>query len=425
MIESPETMTAVRAAAAIESGALDCETLVRACLDRIEARDGIVKAWTVTERAQAIAAARALDAGPRRGLLHGIPIGVKDLIATRDFPTSYGSPIYAGHRPAADAGCVALLRASGAIVPGKTVTTEFACFTPGATANPKNPRHTPGGSSSGSAAAVADAMVPLALGTQTAGSVIRPASFCGIVGFKPTFGRVNLAGVKPLAPSLDTLGWMARSVDDIELTRCALLGMPFRPPRLIGPRPRVGIWRTAEWEQAEGCVHAALAAAIAALGHEARVADAVLPSAGLVEVQKTVMNFESARSLADEYLAQRDSLSPELCELIELGWRTPYTDYVEARRKAGIARAQLGELFAHHDVILSPSAPGEAPAGLGATGDPVFNRVWTLLGAPCITLPTHTGPSGLPVGIQLIAACDRDRELIEVAHWVYEIMCRA
>ncbi|MDA8109355.1 MAG: amidase [Betaproteobacteria bacterium] len=422
MIQSPETMTAVEAAAAIENGTLKCEALVRACFDRIEAREGVINAWTVTDRARAIATARELDPGPRRGLLDGIPIGVKDIIATRDFPTSYGSKIYAGHRPPADAGCVAILRAAGAILPGKTVTTEFAYFTPGPTANPRNPRHTPGGSSSGSAAAVADAMVPLALGTQTAGSVIRPASFCGIVGFKPTFGRINMAGVKPFAPSLDTLGWMARSVDDLELARAALVGAPYRAPRWEGGRPRVGICRTAEWDRAESPARDALAAAIAAIEREARVADAEFPSEGLVDAQKAVMTFESARSFADEHLTHRDSLSPALRELIELGWRTPYADYVEAHRQADTARQRLREVFARHDVLLSPSAPGEAPAGLDATGDPVFNRIWTLLGVPCITLPAHAGPNGLPVGIQLIGTWDRDRELLGIAEWMARLL---
>src|SRR4051794_40134883 len=214
-MKHPETLSALEAAAAIERGTLTCEALAHACLERIAAREAVVHAWRELDPARTLACARALDRQPRRGPLQGVPVAIKDIIATADWPTRHGSPIYADAVPVADAACVSLVRAQGGLIAGKTVTTEFASFHPGPTANPRNPLHTPGGSSSGSAAAVADSMVPLGLGTQTAGSIIRPAAFCGIVGFKPTFGRLNVTGIKPFAPSLDTLGCFARDVADV------------------------------------------------------------------------------------------------------------------------------------------------------------------------------------------------------------------
>jgi Asp-tRNA(Asn)/Glu-tRNA(Gln) amidotransferase A subunit family amidase len=246
-MQRPETMTALQAAAAIERGSLTCEALARACLERIAMREPFIHAWRELDPARTLARARELDRMPRRRPLHGLPVAVKDIIATTDFPTRHGSPIYSGHTPVADASCVAMLRSAGAVIPGKTVTTEFAYYQPGPTANPANPGHTPGGSSSGSAAAVADFMVPVGLGTQTAGSVIRPAAYCGIVGFKPTFGRLNLAGVKPFAPSLDTLGCMARDVADIELLRAVLTGEAYQSLEASLAHLRIGVYRTAEW----------------------------------------------------------------------------------------------------------------------------------------------------------------------------------
>src|SRR6266481_6781145 len=258
----PLALSARDAAREIAAGRLSSETLVAACLDRIATREPVVGAWHHLDRAAALAAARRCDASPPSGPLHGIPIAVKDLIDTSDMPTGYGSAIYEGHRPAADAACVALARASGAIVLGKTVTTEFACFTAGKTANPRNPAHSPGGSSSGSAAAVADGMVPLALGTQTAGSVIRPAAYCGVVGFKPSFGVIPRAGVKPLADSLDTIGVFARSIEDAAFFAGVLSERPaLRHLAVPQQAPRFGLYRTPLWDQAEPATAAALDAA--------------------------------------------------------------------------------------------------------------------------------------------------------------------
>lgn len=414
------TLTATQAAAAIESGALTCEALVRACLERIGEREPVVHAFVALDAERTIAHARMLDRTPRRGLLHGLPIAVKDIIDTCDLPTAYGSRVYAGNVPRADASCVAVLRDAGAIVAGKTVTTEFAYFTPGTTANPADPAHTPGGSSSGSAAAVADCMVPLALGTQTAGSVTRPASYCGVFGFKPTYGRMNLTGIKPFSPSLDTLGFFSRSIDDVELLRCALAGDAYRP--LEGPTkpPRIGLWRSAQWSSANAASQRALIDAAQALARDAQLADLgerdVAP--GLIEAQKTVMAFEASRSLAHEYRAHRDALSPQLRELIATGLAIAYADYVAAHRCANAARDALEPLLAQYDALITASAPGEAPRGLAATGDPLFSRAWTLVGVPTISIPAYTGDSGLPVGVQVIGGWDDERTLLAIAKWI-------
>src|SRR5437899_6824865 len=286
------TLTAREAGRQVAERRITVEALVTAYLDHIEARESVVGAWQFLDRERALATARRRDAEAPRGPLHGIPIAVKDLIDTVDMPTGYGSPIYRDHRPAADASCVALARAAGAVVLGKTVTTEFAAFTPGKTANPRNPAHTPGGSSSGSAAAVADGMVPLAFGTQTAGSVIRPGAFCGCVAYKPSFGLINRAGVKPLADSLDTVGVFARSVEDAAFFAGVLAERPaLRRLALPQQTPRFGIYRTPLWDQAEPATAAAIALARAALERTGAMV-AELPIApeheGLTEAQDTI-----------------------------------------------------------------------------------------------------------------------------------------
>ena len=417
----PETMTALQAASAIERGSLTCEALAQACLERIVLREPVVHAWVEIDRARTLARARELDRSPRCGLLHGLPIAVKDIIATTDFPTRHGSPIYASAPRAGDASCVAIVRASGALIPGKTVTTEFAYYAPGPTTNPANPEHTPGGSSSGSAAAVADRMVPLGIGTQTAGSIIRPAAYCGIVGFKPTYGRINLGGVKPFAASLDTLGWLARDVPDIELLRSALTGESFRSLEAPDGPIRIGVYRTSQWSAAEPSSQQVVAAAADALRRDAQVVDVdALPDVeATIAAHKTVMAFEAARSLAWEYQDHRQAISAQLIALIEAGFDVPYADYVAAQQVAGTARAALHRLLASHDVLLTPGAPGEAPRGLATTGDPMFNRAWTLLGVPAVTLPMPTGEARLPIGVQLVGAADADRRLLAIAQWIH------
>jgi Asp-tRNA(Asn)/Glu-tRNA(Gln) amidotransferase A subunit family amidase len=296
------SLSAREAARQITERRITAEALASAYLDRIEAREAMVGAWQHLDREQALEAARRRAAEPPRGPLHGVPIAVKDVIDTADMPTAYGSPIYRGHRPAADASCVALARAAGAVVLGKTVTTEFATFTPGKTANPRNPAHTPGGSSSGSAAAVADGMAPLAFGTQTAGSVIRPGAYCGCIAYKPSFGLINRGGVKPLADSLDTIGVFARSVEDAAFFAGVLTERPaLRHLAVPQQAPRFGLYRTPVWDQAEPATAVALDAARAALERGGAVV-AELQIApeheGLAEAQDTIMWFETVRALA-------------------------------------------------------------------------------------------------------------------------------
>jgi Asp-tRNA(Asn)/Glu-tRNA(Gln) amidotransferase A subunit family amidase len=397
---------------------LNAEKTLDSCLARIHEREPVLRAWVAVDEAAARTQARAVDRGDARGLLAGIPIAVKDIMDTAGLPTEYGSPIYRGHRPKADAACVALARAAGAIVVGKTVTTEFANLTPGPTTNPHNPRHTPGGSSSGSAAAVADGQVRLAFGTQTAGSVIRPASFCGVAALKPSFNRHAVAGVKPVAQSLDTIGWFARSVDDLALMRAALLGEDFAA--LEPRRPRIGLCRTPEWRHAAPetveAVEAA-AASLAAAGADAREVELPRLFATLAEAQMTVMFYEAHRALAWERTVHGDKLSPALAERLAAGGQTSIEDYEEAQARAAAGRMALDEVFDGIDVLLAPSAPGEAPEGLASTGDPIMNRIWTLLGVPCVNLPKYTGPRRLPVGVTLAGPIGADKALLTFAKW--------
>jgi Asp-tRNA(Asn)/Glu-tRNA(Gln) amidotransferase A subunit family amidase len=416
------------AARQIAERRITSEALTLAYLERIAAREGLVGAWEYLDREQALAAARRRDAEAPRGPLHGVPIAVKDLMDTVDMPTTYGSPIYRNHRPVADASCVALARAAGAVVLGKTVTTEFAAFTPGKTANPRNPAHTPGGSSSGSAVAVADGMVPLAFGTQTAGSVIRPGAYCGCMAYKPSFGLINRAGVKPLADSLDTVGVFARSVEDAAFFAGVLTERrALRQLAVPQQAPRFGLYRTPDWDQAEPATAAALDAARAALeGAGAVVAElAIAPEHhGLGEMQNTIMQFEAARALAYERIERSAELSPRLAQMMDEGMAIGAEVYDQALANAAKARAGLAVFFGPCDAILVPAAPGEAPAGLGNTGDPVFNRMWTLLGVPCVTLPARWAENGLPTGVQLIGRVGDDARLMGCAAFLEQALAR-
>ena len=420
-MSQPNELTAVEAASAIANGTLTSAALVQSCLDRIHSREDEIGAWIHLDEAVALEQARECDQRPARGPLHGVPVGIKDIIDTHDMPTSYGSPIYTGHQPAGDAPGVALLRDAGAVILGKTVTTEFAMFTPGKTANPHNPAHTPGGSSSGSAAAVADQMVPLALGTQTAGSIIRPASYCGVVGYKPTHGDFPIAGIKALAQSLDTLGGFARSVADLALLRAAVISAPTALAS-VPNSPRIGLYRTPQWPEAEADTQAALDAAARQLelaGAEVREVDLTADFAGLVEAQEAIQVFEGVRCCAYELMHHREQLSPRLLEIMEDGRQTPYSTYTEALALVESCRRQLETVFTTHDVLLVPSAPGEAPAGLSATGNPVFNRMWTVLHVPAVTLPGYSGANGLPVGVQVIGPIGEDDRLLAIAGWMH------
>ena len=410
-------LSARDAAQRIAAGTLTAEALTRACLDRIATRETTVGAWAYLDPDQALAEARARDQAKTRGPLHGLPIGVKDIMDTADMPTAYGSRAYHGFRPRSDAACVALARAAGAVVLGKTVTTEFAALSPGKTRNPHNPAHTPGGSSSGSAAGVADFMVPFAFGTQTAGSVIRPASFCGVVGYKPSFGLIAPAGTKPLSPSLDTVGGFTRGVADMAFVIGALADRPDLAPKAPAARPRIGVYRTQPWDQVQPATTAALDEARERLGRAgALVTERPAFDAfdRLVTTQIEIMNYESVRNLAWERLNRASEIMPRTAALLAEGLSVSTAAYDEALRQAAAARGRLAEFFGEFDAMLVPAAPGEAPLA-AATGDPLFNRPWTLLHVPCITLPSHRGENGLPVGVQLVGRPRDDARLFAVA----------
>jgi len=410
-------LSATEAVSLLAGGALTAEALVRACLARIAAEEPRVQAWEFLDPELCLEQARRADGAGRPGSLHGLPVGVKDVIDTADMPTARGSLLFAGRRPAADAACVAALRRAGAVILGKTVTTELAYYAPGKTRNPHDPSRTPGGSSSGSAAAVAASMVPAALGTQTAGSLIRPASFCGVVGLKPSHGLLPLGGVSPFAPvSLDTLGLFTRSARDLPLLLSAL-GAPVA--EVAAPaRPRIGVARTEAWGLAAPESRAAVARAAAAFtAAGAEVEEAPDGWLGLSEAQRTIMAFEAAAAWGETASREGARLSPELREILAAGAALAPAAYRQARALAAAARARLPAHFARFDLLLGASALGEAPAGLASTGDPSMNRIWTLLGLPCLSLPAGRGPAGLPVGIQLVGPPGGDEQLLAAGRW--------
>ena len=417
-------LTAAEAGRSIAAGDITSEALVRSCLERIEARDPEIEAWTHLDPDYALAEARAADSAAPASPLHGVPFGIKDVIDTGELPTEYGAPaIHGGHRPERDAACVAAMRRAGAVPMGKTVSTEFATFWPGKTRNPHNSGHTPGGSSSGSAAAVGASMVPIAFGNQTAGSLIRPAAYCGAVGFKPTHGTVDLGGILPLEPVFDTLGYMARSVDDVGLFYDIVRGAEPAPPEEgLGRAPRIGLCRTHHWGKAEAETRAAVesaAARFADLG--ADVAETDLPDgfAAIPDSHRVILNAGLTQSLARQYADHRERLSERLRGMIEEGLGYDEETLEAARSHAKSCRAAAAEAFGDRDVLLTPSAPGEAPEGLGMTGDPIFQTTWTLLHLPCVTLPFATGPRGLPVGVQLIGTRGEDAAVLAIAKWFH------
>jgi Asp-tRNA(Asn)/Glu-tRNA(Gln) amidotransferase A subunit family amidase len=418
MSQDVHRLTATEAVRRIRAGTLSPSDLVEACLERIAAREPTVHAFAWFDADAARAAARAARPGP----LHGIPVGVKDVLDTADMPSQYGSPIWDGWQPRADSAPVAWARAAGAVIIGKTVTTEFATRKPGPTANPANPAHTPGGSSSGSAAGVADGLFPLAYGTQTAGSIIRPAAFCGAVGYKPSFGLIDRAGMKIMSASLDTVGVMARSVADCALFAAAVSGRDLGDPDTKPDRaPRIGVCRSPSWDVTEPATEALLPRIATALGKAgAVVREFELPAdyADLKEAHPIVMNSESARALGWELATHPDGLSEGLRERMAFG--LAQSDAARANALAVFARTQqgfagtLGEL----DVLVTPAAPGEAPAGLEWTGDPAFNFIWTSLHVPCVTVPAGMGRNGLPLGIQIVGRRGDDRAMLAWAQWV-------
>ena len=414
-------LSATEAIAAIEAGTLTSERLVRDCLDRIAEREPAVKAWAFLDPALAIAQAKAADAA-KGGLLRGIPVGIKDIIDTHDMPTGHNSPIFEGKVPFGDAACVALCRTANAVILGKTVTTEFANRHPGATTNPHNADHTPGGSSSGSAAAVADGHVPLAFGTQTGGSVIRPAAYCGVIGYKPTYGDFNRVGIKMQCHSVDTLGLMARTLDDIALYRAAVLKLPPVPVDRRTGAPRIGFCRSPVWDKAQPDTVALLERTAPVLSSKgASIVDVAFAPAydDIIDDHAAITGWESVRNYADERLRNPDKMSAEIKDgPMKRGLEVGFERYVAAQRQAVAFRAHVDSLFDKVDVLLTPSAPGEAPEGFGFTGDPVFNSIWTLAHTPCVTLPAGTGSKGLPLGVQLVGLRHADDRLLSTAAWV-------
>jgi len=418
------SLTATEMAAHLRAGEVTSVALVESSLHRIEAREDAVQAWEWLDATHALEQAYRLDREDIRGPLHGVPVGIKDIIDTADMPTCYGSPIYDGHQPVADADCVRRVREAGGVILGKTVTTEFATFRPGKTRNPHDPDRTPGGSSSGTAAAVADGMVPLAFGSQTVGSVVRPASFCGVVGFKADFGRFDLTGVKPLASRLDSLGFFARSVRDVALFADAVSGKPDAGMIAVPNRPpRVALVRTAQWDQAESSSREAVEATAALLAESgAEIGEPDLPSefADLPYIQNLIFTAGAVEALAGEWRDHRDRLSPQLRAVLEEGQAHGPAEIAKAEAAADRCRAFMDELFESYDFVLAPAAPGEAPIGLDRTGDPLFSRMWTLLHGPCLSLPGHRGESGMPVGVQLAGPRGGDDRLLAWSDWLAE-----
>ena len=414
----PASLTATQVAHLINDGKLRAEALMEACLDRIATRDPTVRAFAHFDPALARVAAGRVKPGP----LQGIPIGVKDVLDTADMPSQYGSPIWAGWRPKADSAPVAWAREAGAIVLGKTVTTEFATRQPGPTTNPVNPDHTPGGSSSGSAAGVGAGLFPLAYGTQTAGSVIRPAAFCGVVGYKPSFGLINRNGMKIMSDSLDTVGVIARTVADCALFAGAVSGRALGDPDAKpGAMPRIGICRSPTWDAAAPETQAlltrvtdALARAGAAVSHR----ELPTPFNALLDAHPIVMNGESARALGWELAHHADQISEGLRERLAFGLNQSEAARANAYTVFDATRQAFPGAMEGLDILVTPSAPGEAPKGLEWTGDPAFNFIWTALHVPCVTVPAGTGPNGLPLGIQIVGRRGDDRAVLAWARWV-------
>ena len=429
--------SAVDAARAIRDGAFSSEELVAACLARVREVDRNVEAWAFLDPEYALQQARALDQhrseGGSLGPLHGVPVGIKDIIDTVDMPTECGTVLHAGRTPARDATVVTMLRAAGAVIMGKTVTTECATYTPGKTRNPHNPEYTPGGSSSGSAAAVAAGMVPLALGSQTNGSVIRPAAFCGVYGFKPTHGLITRHGVLKLSRALDHVGVFARTLEDIALACELLVGgderdpdtrprarIPFRDIAAAEPPlpPMLAFIKTPLWERTDEETQEAFAELTQAV--DGRVVEVDLPASALaaLDLHRTIMEAEMAASLAAEYDLGRDRLSDSLRAQLERGRTLTAFEYQEALARIPLLNDGFTELFERCDAILTPAAAGTAPRGLESTGDPSFCTLWTLCGMPAITLPLMRGSNGLPLGVQLVGRRDGDARLLRTARWL-------
>jgi len=381
----------------------------------IQAQENAIGAWHWYDPKRLTAEAERLDALPHRGPLHGVPVAIKDVIDTADMPTEYGSALYEGNRPPSDASCVALLRNAGALLVGKTVSTEFAFKAPGKTRHPFDPTRTPGGSSSGSAAAVAAGMVPFAFGTQTSGSTIRPAAFCGIVGYKPSFGLIDRTGIKVLADSLDTIGLFARNVADIATVAALLAGRPTLAAAAPTREPRFAVFRTPSWNLADEDAQKNFEQSLLKLesrGARLQTLEDPADYLALLSAHETIMNWEVPRALAFERLTGSHALHPTTREGISPLPGLTADDYDAACALAADAMQRWASLLENFDALLTLPARGEAPIGLASTGDPIFNRAWTQLRLPCVTVPSGTGRSGLPLGLQLVGAPRTDGRLL-------------
>jgi Asp-tRNA(Asn)/Glu-tRNA(Gln) amidotransferase A subunit family amidase len=427
----------------LANGAITASDLVEASIARIEAREPEVQAWAWFDADFARKQARALDAhrqaGRAIGPLHGLPVALKDIIDTAKIPTENGCALDKGRVPIRDAAIVERLKAAGAIIMGKTVTTELAFLQAGATRNPHHTAHSPGGSSSGSAAAVADGMVPLAVGTQTGGSVIRPASYCGVTGFKPSFGVIPRTGVLMQSPTLDTLGVFARTPADAALLAQVLFGhdagdsatSPEPAPELLKiatskppVQPLFAFVKPPGWEEADPQLHAAFEELCEALGDQ--VFEVSLPAAFLEAAAiRERINFAEMARYYYRYAKQMDSLGPRTQEALTKGNAIYARDYLAALDWPDVLFAGLTEIFERCDAVLCPAATGPAPEGLEFTGDAIFNGLWTLTGVPAVTVPAFTAENGLPMGVQMVAARGNDARLLLNAHWFHTWLQKA
>ncbi|HET7008603.1 MAG TPA: amidase [Candidatus Binatia bacterium] len=431
-------LSASQAARLIRDGVINSEQLVAACLTHIHSVDDDIQAWAFLDPDYALTQARALDqlrlSGQPIGPLHGIPVAIKDIFDTADMPTEYGSPIHAGRTPSRDATAVALLRGAGAVIMGKAVTTEFAFLSPGKTRNPHNPAHTPGGSSSGSAAAVAAHMVPLAIGSQTAGSTIRPASYCGVIGFKPTHGLISRHRVSPLSRSLDHVGLFARTLDDIALLAEPLVSydendpdtrplarIPFSSISVEEPplAPMFAFIKTPMWQRADDETKEGFAEIAEQLGAQVEEVELFPSAQDAWQWHQTIMSAEVAHNFEREWQNHRESLSEQLRGQIERGLEVRAVDYQRSLKQIVPLHDSFVELFEQrYDAILTPAAPSAAPKGLEATGDPAFCTLWTLCGMPSLSLPLLQNSDGLPMGVQLVGPRGGDARLLRTARWL-------
>ena len=408
----------------ISAGQCSAVDLAEACLRRINKRESEVGAWAYIDPEKVLSQARTKDNESRRGVLHGIPVGIKDIMHTSDMPTQFGSPIYRGYQPVDDASCVSLLRDAGCVIMGKTETMEFAICHPARTHNPRNLAHTPGGSSSGSAAAVADFMCPLGLGTQTGASIIRPASYCGVVGFKASYGLINRAGIKSSSDSLDTAGFLTRTVGDAMLLASVLIGWDYVESFKEFKKIRIGICCSSAWASAEaGTIPILLDAAefLEKAGCDIREISLPKPLDRAAEAQATINLYESCRSYSYEWNNFPELISESLSERFVKGKKISLEAYMSAQQVLAECRQIMTSVFKEFDVLIEPSAPGEAPLGIKNSGDAVFSRMWTALHLPCVSIPVLKGPSGMPLGLQIVGPMHSDKRTLDIANQIHQM----